>query len=125
MEITITGRHTSVTEAMKRHAVEKLSRLDRHNDMLTRAEIVMSIEGDRQAIEMIAHSRRGGPFVAKAEHSDMYAAMDLLVDKMDRQVKRQKERVKSPSGRLGVREIALEAETERTSDEGDESEAGA
>lgn len=103
MEIAITGRHTSVTEPMKRHAVEKLSRLERHNDMLTRSEIVMDVDGDRHVIEMIAHSRKGGPFVAKAEHADMYVALDLLVDKMERQVRRNKEKVKGHSGRLSVR----------------------
>jgi len=111
MELKITGRHTSVTEAMKRHAVEKLSRLDRHNDMLQNAEIVMSVEGDRQIIEMIAHSRAGGALVGKAEHTDMYAAVDLLVDKMERQVRRQKEKVKvkTHSGRSNVKTMSLEA----------------
>ena len=105
MELKITGRHTNVTEAMKRHAVEKLSKLAKHNDMLTSAEVVMNVEGDRQMIEMIAHSRVGGHMVGKVEHTDMYAAVDLLVDKMARQVRRHKERVKKPSGRASVRNM--------------------
>lgn len=108
MEISITGRHTSVTEPMKRHALEKLGRLDRHNDMLTHADVVMSVEGDRQLIEMVAYSRKGGPFVGKAEHSDMYAAVDVLVDKMAQQVRRHKERTKRPSGRQSLRDLGAE-----------------
>ena len=106
MEITISGRHTSVTAAMKRHATEKLSRLERHNDMLTRAEVVMNVEGDRQTIEMIAHCRKGGPIIGKVEHDDMYAAVDLLVDKMNGQVRRHKEKTKNPSGRISLRDLA-------------------
>jgi len=108
MEITITGRHTSVTDPMKRHATEKVSRIQRHNDMLQRAEIVMDVEGDRHIIEVVAYSRRGGPFVARAERSDMYAAVDVIVDKLQRQVQKHKEKMKSPSGRQSVRTIAGE-----------------
>ncbi|MHC4828969.1 MAG: ribosome hibernation-promoting factor, HPF/YfiA family [Planctomycetota bacterium] len=112
MEITISGRHTSVTQAMKRHATEKLSRLERHNDMLTRAEVVMNVEGDRQTIEMIAHCRKGGPLIGKVEHDDMYAAVDLLVDKMNGQVRRHKEKAKNNSGRLSLRDLATQASEE-------------
>jgi putative sigma-54 modulation protein len=94
VDIQITGRHTSVTDAMKRQANEKLGKLERHNDMLTRAEIVMNIEGERHLVECIAHTKVGGRVVGKAEHSDMYAAIDLLLDKMDHQLKKQKEKVK-------------------------------
>src|SRR5436190_1282604 len=95
MEIQITGRHTSVTDAMKAHATDKLTKLERHNDMVTRAEVVMNIENEqRHIVEMIAHTKVGGRLVAKAEHTDMYAAIDLLLDKMDHQITKQKEKVK-------------------------------
>ncbi len=94
MEIQITGRHASVTEAMKGHALDKLSKLERHNDMVTRAEVVMSIAKNVNACEMIAHTKVGGRVVGKAEHTDMYAAIDLLLDKMDHQLAKQKDKVK-------------------------------
>ncbi|HVY60060.1 MAG TPA: ribosome-associated translation inhibitor RaiA [Planctomycetota bacterium] len=95
MELQITGRHTSVTDAMKAHASEKLAKLERHNDMVTRAEVVMNIENEqRHIVEMIAHTKVGGRLVAKAEHTDMYAAVDLLLDKMDQQIVKQKEKIK-------------------------------
>jgi putative sigma-54 modulation protein len=95
MDLQITGRHTSVTDAMKAHASEKLSKLERHNDMVMRAEVVMNIENEqRHTVEMIAHTKVGGRLVAKAEHTDMYAAIDLLLDKMDQQITKQKDKVK-------------------------------
>lgn len=94
MEIQITGRHTSVTEAMKRKANDKIGKLNKHNDLVTRAEVVMNIEGERHIAECIAHTKVGGRVVGKAEHADMYAAIDLLLDKMEGQLVKQKEKVK-------------------------------
>ena len=94
MDINITGRHTSVTEAMKRKANDKIGKLNKHNDLVTRAEVVMNIEGERHMAECIAHTKVGGRIVGKAEHTDMYAAIDLLVDKMEHQLVKQKEKVK-------------------------------
>jgi putative sigma-54 modulation protein len=96
VELQITGRHTSVSDAMKAYATEKLSKLEKHNDLITRAEVVMNIEKDqRHGVEMIAHTKVGGRLVGKAEHTDMYAAIDLLLDKMEHQVTKQKEKVKT------------------------------
>jgi putative sigma-54 modulation protein len=94
MRLSITGRHTSVTDAMKKYATEKLTRLERHDDLVTTGEVVMNIEKDRHMIEMIAHTKVGDRVVGKAEHTDMYAAIDLLLDKMERQLVKQKEKVK-------------------------------
>ncbi len=86
MKVTISGRHTSITDAMKQYATEKIDRLERYNDMVTHAEVVMDIEGERHKVEMIAHTKVGGRLIGKAEHTDMYAAIDLLMDKMERQL---------------------------------------
>jgi putative sigma-54 modulation protein len=94
VDIQITGRHASVTDAMKSYATDKFSKLERHNDMLTRAEVVLNAEKGRHGVEMIAHTKVGGPLVGKAEHSDMYAAIDLCLDKMEHQITKQKEKVK-------------------------------
>lgn len=103
MKITITGRHASVTDAMKRYATEKFSRLERHNDLVTNADVIMDIGKDRHMVELIAHTKVGNRVVGKAEHTDMYAAVDLLLDKMERQLTKQKEKVKTErkhSGRV-------------------------
>jgi putative sigma-54 modulation protein len=94
VDIHITGRSAAVTDAMKGHAKDKLGKLDRHNDMVTRAEVVMNKETNRCLVEMIAHTKVGGQVIGKAEHTDMYAAVDLLLEKMDHQLTKQKEKVK-------------------------------
>ena len=107
MQISIAGRHTSVTEAMKRYATEKFARLERHNDLLQSVDVVMNIENERQICEMIARTKVGKKLIGKSEHTDMYAAIDLLFDKMDRRLSKQKEKVKverKHSGRLKLSE---------------------
>lgn len=94
MKISITGRHTKLSDALRTYADKKLSKLDRHNDLVTTADVVMTVEGERNVVEVIAHLKGGKPRVAKAEHDDMYAALDLLVEKIDRQLVRHKEKVK-------------------------------
>ena len=134
MNISITGRHTSVTEAMKRQATDKLGKLEKHNDLVTRAEVVMNIEGERHMAECIAHTKIGGRVVGKAEHTDMYAAIDLLLDKMEHQLVKQKEKVKderkhqrtkasgeNTSGKAKAGKKGKAAESESAEGEDDES----
>ena len=112
MRIAITGRHSSVTDAMKTYATDKFSKLERHNDLVTTAEVVMDVGKDRHMVEMIAHTKVGGRMVGKAEHSDMYAAIDLLLDKMERQLTKQKEKVKTERKHSGRAKEAAGSGTE-------------
>jgi putative sigma-54 modulation protein len=103
VEITITGRHMHVHESVKEYALEKTSKLERFNDALQHIEIVIANDGDRKVVEMIATARVGGKHVGQVEHEDIFAAIDLLVDKMKRQLEKTKEKRKnrkhSESGR--------------------------
>ncbi|RME72484.1 MAG: ribosome-associated translation inhibitor RaiA [Planctomycetota bacterium] len=106
MNVKITGRHIHVSEPLKLYASEKLQRLERHNDLLTDVDVVMTLEGEQRQVELIGHVKVGGPLVAKANHDDMYAAVDLVLEKFDRQLNRHKEKVKQEhhhdgAGRLG------------------------
>jgi putative sigma-54 modulation protein len=103
MKIVITGRHTEISDAMKAYANEKFGRLARHDDLVTTLEVVMDVEKDRHWVEMIAHTKVGGRLVGKAEHTDMYAAIDVLLDKMDRQLTKQKELIKVERKHGGTR----------------------
>ncbi len=73
VDVTISGRHVAVTDAMRDHArqrAEKLAALSQH---LMRAKITLSIESGRQIAEVIASVRKHGEMVAKSESHDMYA----------------------------------------------------
>ena len=80
-----------MTDALRDYIGEKLSRLERHFDKITNVQIILEVEKLKQKIEATLHIA-GGEVVANAEHEDMYAAIDLLADKLDRQLIKHKEK---------------------------------
>lgn len=92
MQITITGHQLEVTDALREYVNNKFSRLERHFDKITSIRVTMSVEKIMQKVDatiLIA----GGDVNANAEHEDMYAAIDLLIDKLDRQLLKHKEKL--------------------------------
>lgn len=92
-EVTIEfkGRHDHITERMQAHAVKKLARLARFQDRLLRIEIVADHVHKNPEVEIIAHQKRGAPVVAKDRSTSFSATIDILVDKMEKQLRKQKE----------------------------------
>ena len=91
MQVNISGHQLEVTDALRDYIGEKLSRLERHFDKITNVQIILEVEKLKQKIEATLHIA-GGEVVANAEHEDMYAAIDLLADKLDRQLIKHKEK---------------------------------
>lgn len=91
MQINISGHHLEVTEALRNYVNEKFVRLERHFDKITNVQVIMQVEKLKQKVDATLHIA-GGEVVATAEHDDMYAAIDLLVDKLDRQLIKFKEK---------------------------------
>ena len=91
MQVNISGHQLDVTDALRDYIGEKLSRLERHFDKITNVQIILEVEKLKQKIEATLHIA-GGEVVANAEHQDMYAAIDLLADKLDRQLIKHKEK---------------------------------
>ena len=89
--IEFKGRHDHITERMQTHAAKKLSRLARYGDRLARIEVVADHAHKNPEVELIAHQRRGAPLVAKGRATSFAATMDMLVDKMEAQLRRLKE----------------------------------
>jgi len=92
MQISITGHHIDITTALRAYIESKFARLERHFDNMTNIHVVVSVEKERQMAEATIHVSRGKLF-ANTEHNDMYAAIDGLVDKLDRQLKKHKEKL--------------------------------
>jgi putative sigma-54 modulation protein len=101
MNITVTGRGITVRDALKEYAEQKASKLQRLNDQLQKVEVILTQEGDDRTVEMIATPRRGDPIVGHASHEDPMAAVDLVVDKMTQQLRRQKEKREDKRKRSG------------------------
>src|SRR4029077_1591159 len=106
-----------VHESVKEYALEKAGKLERFNDALQHIEIVVANEGDRKLVEMIATARVGGKHVGQVEHEDIFAAIDLLVDKMKRQLERTKEKRKNRKHGESQRGRATEPASGKNPDE--------
>jgi len=91
MQLNISGHHVDVTDAMRSYAADKMRRLERHYDHITNAHVVLSVDKLRQRAEATIHVS-GAELFADADNPDLYAAIDLLMDKLDRQLIRHKEK---------------------------------
>lgn len=94
MQIEITGHHVDVTQALRAYVTEKLDRLERHFGNLIGARVVLRLEKlQHQAEATISVGGRTNDLYAEAVAADMYAAIDEMIDKLDRQVRRHKDKV--------------------------------
>jgi len=91
MNLHLTGHHVEITPAIRDYVVAKLSRINRHFDHVIDVNVVMTVEKLDQRIEANVHLS-GKDIHVQAHDGDMYAAIDGLIDKLDRQVIRHKER---------------------------------
>ena len=94
MQVKIIGRHMSVTDPMKAYAEEKAQKLFRFFDRIQEIRVVLDFEGGQPTVECLVDVERADDFVARETHQDMYAAIDAVSDKLERQLKKHKERVK-------------------------------
>jgi putative sigma-54 modulation protein len=93
MNLQIHGNHIEVTPALRDYVAGKLERVERHFDQVIDATVQLTVEKLHQRAEITLRLRGNNIHVESVE-SDMYAAVDTLVDKLDRQVLRHKDRVK-------------------------------
>ena len=92
MQLNLSGHHVTISPALKEYVSSKLRRLERHYDHVTNAHVVLSVEKLTKKAEATVHVS-GGQLFADSRKDDMYAAIDGLVDKLDRQIKRHKEKL--------------------------------
>lgn len=92
MQIRVTGHHVEVTPALRSSVEEKMERIERHFDMVTDAHVILTVEKMRHKAEAKVNYR-GGTIFADSVEEDMYAAIDRLVDKLDRRVIKSKEKI--------------------------------
>jgi putative sigma-54 modulation protein len=116
MQINLTGHHVDVTEPLKGYVDTKFDRLARHFDHVINVHVILSIEKLRQKAEATLQINGANVF-ADSVHEDMYAAIDGLIDKLDRQVIKYKEKRQSHRGNgqkavPGAEEPAAEAEVD-------------
>lgn len=92
MQINLSGHHVDISPALRDYVTTKLSKLERLFDHVTNAHVVLTVEKLSQKAEASIHVS-GGQLFADAVEEDMYAAIDALADKLDRQIRRHKEKL--------------------------------
>ena len=85
MNLNVSGHHVEITPALRGYLQGKLERVTRHFDHVIDAHVILSVAKLRQKAEVTLHVR-GKDIHCASEDADLYAAIDLLVDKLDRQV---------------------------------------
>jgi len=93
MNLTVTGHHVDVTSSMRNYVTEKMQRLQRHSQNLFGIHVILTVEKMRQKAEATIEVA-GTKLYADTTEPDMYAAIDLLTDKLDRQLIKHKEKLK-------------------------------
>ena len=107
MQMTLTGLHINVTPPLKTYVEKKFERIGRHFDNVIDVHCVLSVEKLMHKAEATLHVS-GGNIHADASDGDMYAAIDSLADKLDRRVKKHKEKrtdhhaAEAQRGRVGA-----------------------
>ncbi len=91
MQLNISGHHVELTPPLKNYVNDKFERLERHFDHISNCYVTLKVDKLRQIAEATLHVS-GGEIHGKAENDDMYAAIDMLVDKLDRQILKHKEK---------------------------------
>jgi len=92
MNLQLTGHHVDITPALRAYVVRKLERIVRHFDNVIDVNVVLKLDNIQQKVEATLHVR-GNDLHAESSEADMYAAIDTLVDKLDRQIVKHKEKL--------------------------------
>lgn len=94
MQINITGHHLEITDSIRDYVNSKLDRLGNHHDRITNTHVILSVDKLEQKAEATLHVS-GKDIFADACSDDLYAAIDALADKLDRQLIKHKEKMRS------------------------------
>ena len=93
MQINLTGHHVEITDSLRNYVDTKFSKLERHFDHISNVHVILNVEKLNQKAEATMHLS-GAEVFASSENTDMYAAIASMVDKLDRQVIKHKEKLK-------------------------------
>jgi len=111
MLFTITGKHIEITDAIREHTQEKVEKLPRFFDSITQIEVLVEgNEGGKQSVEIIVHAEHNELLIAKELGDDLYACVDFAIHKLERQLRRAKEKQRSHK-RLPVDAESVESES--------------
>ena len=91
MNLNLTGRHLEITPAIRQHVTDKFTKIKNHFDNVIDVNVILSVEKLQQKAEASMHIS-GKTIFVECEDTNMYVAIDVLIDKLDRQVIKHKEK---------------------------------
>lgn len=106
MNLNISGHHLDLTDSLREYVINKMQRVERHFDHLIDANVILTVDKLDHKAEATLHAS-GANLHAEAVKEDMYAAIDQLIDKLDRQTVKHKERSRDHHAREVQRSVSL------------------
>jgi putative sigma-54 modulation protein len=92
MQLNVSGHHVEVTESLREYVETKIEKIERHFDIVSDVHCILTVEKLQHKAEATVNVN-GGTIYADAIEEDMYAAIDGLIDKLDRRVRKHKEKL--------------------------------
>jgi len=120
MQLSVTFRHMEPSDALKEYAYDKISRIEKYFDSVMDAQVVLSVEKFRHTADVSITSDRL-KIKGQGQTEDMYSAIDMVIDKMERQAKRYREKIKrrKPNQRVKARSVQMNVIAPEVEDETD------
>ena len=97
MQLNLSGHHLDITSAIRKHTSDKLSKIKHHFDNVMNVNMILEVQKDVQTAEATIHVR-GADLFAKAQSNDMYVSIDQLINKLDSQIIKHKEKLHNHRG---------------------------
>jgi putative sigma-54 modulation protein len=94
IKVAVTFRHTQPTEALKQYAEQKVRRMAKYFSHPLDAHVILAVDAKECQVAEVELHAHGAMIVGKEQHQDLYAAIDLAIDKIERQIKKQKTKSK-------------------------------
>jgi putative sigma-54 modulation protein len=106
VQIRISARHGHLGEATQQFIRDKAEKLLRFFDRLTSIEVTVDLKNEEKVVEILVSAEHKHDFVARESNPDILAALDLVVDKLERQICRYKEKIQDHRRNLSTGEVA-------------------
>lgn len=94
MQVVVIGRHLEVTPAIREYAEKKAEKLLKYYNRIQEIEVVLDVRANQHYVKMIVNAEHNNMFTANVTDDDLYASVDLVVDKLEKQLTRHKEKVR-------------------------------
>jgi len=104
MQINLTGRNIDITPALRKKVEGKIKRITKHFDQLIDVHVVLGVDRHQQHAEVTVNTS-GRKFFADAQTENMYASIDVMIEKLDRQVLKHKDKLRDHSGDVPLKAL--------------------